>query len=285
MSNGTATDDKLDNENESNEERAVMELRKLMQDDQILKNLKVDNRYLSRFLNCADYDAKTALDRVHNFYDTLTTHPNWFTKLRPTDKKAIIEKDIRILIDRTDKEGRPIYIIKLGNMDPSVMDLIEDVVAVDDFFVEALFLSDGSIDKGLCVIVDISNFSLKLMKWLTPGNIKIAVKRILSMPIKEFHYHVVNSSLLINVAIKIVWPFLPQQIKEAVKFHFSDFESLYRYVDKESLPKEYGGDLEVDYDRQRALVYEKNSEIYENFRANRMVFLDSVQTVCLPSED
>ncbi|CAH1105880.1 unnamed protein product [Psylliodes chrysocephalus] len=263
---------------EVDKERCIAELRKLMQDQELLKNVKSDDPYLERFLIATDYKVQAALEKMLEFYSILAKYPRWFTTERPTEKKDIIDRDIRILLGKKDKEGRPIYIVKLGNMDPSIMDLVEDVVAVDDFFVETLFLLNSGIENGLCVVIDISNFSLKLTRWLTPSNINVAVKRILSMPIKEFKYHVINSSLMIHVGIRILWPFLPKMIKDNVKFHFSDLEAFYQYVDKDVLPEEYGGKIKFDYSKQHSLIYDRNDQIFEHFKTDRLKFLENVNS-------
>lgn len=50
------------------------------------------------------------------FYDLLGENPQWFTMDPPTKKKNIIEQDIRILTNVHDKEGRPVYIVKIGKL-------------------------------------------------------------------------------------------------------------------------------------------------------------------------
>lgn len=97
------------------------------------------------------------------------------------------------------------------------MDLVGDVIPVDDFFMEFLLATDPGFQNGICVIVDVSNLPWNLLKWLTPGNIKIALRRIQAMPIKQYKFHVVNSSRILSIAVNIIWPFLPQQIKDEVR--------------------------------------------------------------------
>ncbi|KAJ8911531.1 hypothetical protein NQ315_005901 [Exocentrus adspersus] len=70
------------------------------------------------------------------------------------------------------------------------MDLVNDVVPVDDFFMELLLATYPESKNGVCVIVDISNFPWNLLKWLTPHNIKTALKRMHTMPIKEYKFHI-----------------------------------------------------------------------------------------------
>lgn len=100
------------------------------------------------------------------------------------------------------------------------MDLLEDLIPVDEFWAELFLLDPYSVitTKGVCIIFDIANFSWKMMKWATPHNIKMAVLRVQCLPIKEFRYHVVNDSFLVHSAISFVWMFIPQHIKELVRY-------------------------------------------------------------------
>lgn len=103
-------------------------------------------------------------------------------------------------------------------MDISVLDLHEDIVPIDDFWAEYYQLDANTPlrTKGVCVIIDIADFHIKFMKYLTPHNIRTVLKRIQAMPIKEYKFHVVNYSFLVNAAYKIIWPFLPDSIRKCV---------------------------------------------------------------------
>lgn len=51
---------------------------------------------------------------MKTFYELLLEFPEWFTIDSPLKKKHIIEQNIRVALPETDKEGRPIYLVKLG---------------------------------------------------------------------------------------------------------------------------------------------------------------------------
>ncbi|CAG9771218.1 unnamed protein product [Ceutorhynchus assimilis] len=70
--------------------------------------------YLERFLKGTDFDVDKALDRIKMYYKTSNEYPDWFRISPPIDQKKIIEANIRICLPDTDREGRPIYIVKLG---------------------------------------------------------------------------------------------------------------------------------------------------------------------------
>lgn len=79
------------------------------------------------------------------------------------------------------------------------------------------------------------------MKWLAPGNVKVASTKADLLPVKNMEVHVVNSSSLMNAAVSVVFPILSQSIKDQIHFHYSNYPSLHEHLGREVLPAEYGG--------------------------------------------
>lgn len=79
------------------------------------------------------------------------------------------------------------------------------------------------------------------MRWLAPGNVKVASTKADLLPVKHMEVHIVNSSSLMNAAVNVVFPMLSQSIKDQVHFHYSNFPSLHEHLGRDVLPAEYGG--------------------------------------------
>lgn len=95
-----------------------------------------------------------------------------------------------------------------------------------------------------------------MLKWLAPGNVKVASTKAELIPIKNMEVHVVNSSSLMNTAINLVFPFLNQAIKEQVYFHYHNYSSLHDHLGQESLPVAYGGLAEdISFDDLNNFLY------------------------------
>lgn len=60
-------------------------------------------------------------------------------------------------------------------------------------------------------------------------------------PVKLKEVHVINISPLVDTIVSFVKPFLKEKIRERIHIH-SNIEDLYKFVPKEMLPLEYGGD-------------------------------------------
>ncbi|CAH0556803.1 unnamed protein product [Brassicogethes aeneus] len=249
----------------------IKELQRLVEDNETLKGLQTDEEYLKRFLYSTLFNVEEAYERMKNFYELLLEFPEWFTTRAPTKHKRVIDENIRHIIPGEDKEGRPIYVVKFENCDPGKMEL-SDCIAVDDMMLEILF-QNQNIKNGLSVIMDVSSLPLKLLKWLTPHNVKVGLKKLEATPIVNYRFHVVKSSLIVNAAIKMIWPFLSDKIKDMVKFHYNDLDSLHSYIDPDKLPQEYGGYIKVDVEKLIQPVYDKDNEILESFQKRREVYL------------
>ncbi|XP_018569349.1 alpha-tocopherol transfer protein-like [Anoplophora glabripennis] len=236
-------------------------LKTRLKDEQKLEKLQTNDPCLEKFLYGTDFDVDAAFNKITNYYELVLQYPDWFPILGPLDKKSIIDKDVRMMLPQYDKEGRVIFIAKLGNTDMSTMKLF-DMIGIDDILLESVLASKPRIaQKGLCVIMDVADYPWKMLKWLTPENIKLCIRKIMALPFKDYRIHIVNTSVVIHVAIKITWPLLPAYIKEMIKFHFNDWDSLYKYIDKEVLPLEYGGTYNINYSELHEKLYEKNEEI------------------------
>jgi CRAL/TRIO domain len=87
-----------------------------------------------------------------------------------------------------------------------------------------------------------------MMKWLAPGNVKVASTKADLLPVKNMEVHVVNSSSLMNAAVSLVFPILSQSIKDQIHFHYQNYPSLHEHLGRDVLPVEYGGVQEnLDY--------------------------------------
>lgn len=83
--------------------------------------------------------------------------------------------------------------------------------------------------------------SWRILKFLSPANVKISAQSADIVPLKHMEFHVVNSSALLNSAVALIFPFLGQRLKDQIHFHHSNMKSLNEFLGKESLPEEYGG--------------------------------------------
>lgn len=154
--------------------------------------------------------------------------------------KDLLNRNVKFVLDKRDKNGRRIFVSKMGNMDINSISAT-DLAHLDELWCEFMLNDLETQEKGIACLIDMSGYSIKSMRYLTPTNIRIGTQKADLMPVKHMEFHVVNSSLFLNAAVAILYPMLSKQIKDSVHFHYSNWDSLHDHLGKEALPAEYGG--------------------------------------------
>ncbi|KAF2902248.1 hypothetical protein ILUMI_03940 [Ignelater luminosus] len=236
----------------------VIDLRKLIREDDKLKNIRNDDTYLLRFLNCTDFDVESAFLRVQGFHNLILENPNWFKATSPLDMQNQIENNAKAMILEPDRDGRSIYLCKFGKTNGNLMEQVQ----LDELWFESVMDDPNVQASGISVIMDMQGCSFKSFQWLTPSNL-LMISNIANLyPCKEIVYHVVNTSFWVDAGIKMIWPLIGDGIKEKVKFHFDDWSSLHQFIRPEVLPPEYGGSAEnIDFEQLYKWLFLQDSII------------------------
>lgn len=64
---------------------------------------------------------------------------------------------------------------------------------------------------------------------------------VTSFPLKIHEIHILNQSKIFNVMFAVFKPLLDSYMRGKIIFHGNKFESLYKYISPDYLPKKYGG--------------------------------------------
>ncbi|KAF5300275.1 hypothetical protein FQA39_LY11132 [Lamprigera yunnana] len=210
-------------------------------------------------------------EMIDDFFELMVEFQEWFADGSPLDHKDLIEQNTRFILPNVrDKNGRRIFISKLGNIDVNQM-LPQQSACVDEFWLELVMDEPETQSAGLSVILDMKGYSWRMFRWLTPTNVKFGSRKADLYPFKDLVYHVVNTSTLISASVKIVWPFLTAKIKEKFHFHFDDWESLHKHISPEILPPEYGGTgPEFNLKEINQWLYDNSAQIAENLKHQHM---------------
>ncbi|KAK5646337.1 hypothetical protein RI129_004801 [Pyrocoelia pectoralis] len=248
-------------------QKHLLKLQKSLKADKKFQNFRKDDAYLLRFLHCTDFSVHQAYRRIDDFYELFLEYPDWFATGSPIESKHLIEQNTRIILPGVrDRDGRRIFISKLGNIDVGQMSA-EQSARVDEFWLELIMDEQETQCTGLSVILDMKGYSWRMFRWLTPSNMRFGSKKADLYPCKELVYHIVNTSMLINASVKLVWPFLTAKLKERFHFHFDDWESLHKHITPDVLPPEYGGTgPELNFEKLNQWLYDNSEQVAENLK-------------------
>lgn len=105
------------------------------------------------------------------------------------------------------------------------------LVTVDEIW------SDGEVP-----IFDMNNVTLRHLTKVVFQTMRLFMKYSQEAhPVVVRQIHVVNCSSLLNRIMLLVKPFLKAEVAERIQTHLPGSKTIFKYVSKEILPKEYGG--------------------------------------------
>lgn len=114
---------------------------------------------------------------------------------------------------------------------------------------------------------------------------KIASRYAGFTPLKYVDIHVVNTSSVINFIIAVAFPFLSEGLKERIHFHRSDMVSLHKIIGKDILPKEYGGEKDLDFRSIYTRLYEAygcevtKKKWFYSYKNDQRPFFEKIENV------
>jgi len=246
---------------------SVQQLKELLDADKKFQNLRKEPPYLLRFLHFKDFDVHLAYRMIDDYYRFCLKKPEWFVSGSPLKLKNQIKLQKKgILPNVKDREGRSIFIALLGSMDPDKTSCLENA-CVDELWIEMVLDEPHTQTLGLAVILDARGLSWKLLQWLTPSNLRNGSKKADLIPIKEYVYHIVNTSMLLNTFVTLVWPVMPARMKQKFCFHYNNWSSLHKHIDPSVLPPEYGGTgPALNFDDIQKTLFDNAAKLEHNLR-------------------
>ena len=103
--------------------------------------------------------------------------------------------------------------------------------------------SYSDIEAGEIIIFDMKNLTFKHLTRIVISTLRLYFKYLQDAhPVRILQLHIINCTPVINKAMMLIKPFMYTKLYNALKFHnVGSLDSLYEYVPREILPKEYGG--------------------------------------------
>ncbi|KAG6441575.1 alpha-tocopherol transfer protein-like [Manduca sexta] len=254
-------DDKI-----SDEVRKQLEDMKQWASTQPLIPKDIEDRILLRFIHSCYYDLEKAKVAADLFFSIRSASSELFTNRDPL--APAMQKTLQIvnLAQYVTSKNRNIWIWQLNDPGLDRYDYVQDaklfMLASDSWLISNDFLEEGDL-----VIMDVKDVSLK---FLTKFNLSVAKKlskyQQEAIPLRLEQIHIVNAPPFIDKLYSLMKPFLKQEITNMVRFHAPDSTTLYDFISKEELPKDYGGELDkMEVFMKKSLdLFSKNREHFLN---------------------
>lgn len=205
--------------------------------------LHTDDGRLRTFLRGCKFSLEKVKQKLDMYYTMRNAIPEFFSN-RDMDRPELNEimdiADMPPLPGLTPKGCRVVCLraVDRENMPNNVADGMKLALMIGDI---RLYEEKVGV-AGDVYILDASVATPTHFAKFTPALVKkflVCVQE--AYPVKLKEVHVINISPLVDTIVNFVKPFLKEKIRERIHIH-SNLEDLYKFVPKEMLPTEYGGD-------------------------------------------
>ncbi|XP_013184164.1 alpha-tocopherol transfer protein-like [Amyelois transitella] len=201
-----------------------------------------DDQRIMTFLRGCKFSLEKTKRKLDMYFTMRTAVPEFFTDrdVKRPELQEILNMVQMPPLPGLTPDGRRVIIMR--GLDKDVQ-----TPNVADAFKLALMMGDVRLAEekegvaGDVYILDASVATPTHFSKFTPTLVKkflVCVQE--AYPVKLKAVHVINISPLVDKIVNFVKPFIKDKIKERIFLH-SDSSELYKYVPKEMLPNEYGG--------------------------------------------
>ena len=205
--------------------------------------LLTDDGRLRTFLRGCKFSPEKVKQKLDMYYTMRNAVPEFFTNRdmnRPELAKIMDIVDMPPLPGLTPNGRRVVCLraVDKGNLPDNVADGMKLAMMIGDI----RLLEEKVGVAGDVYILDASVASPVHFAKFTPALVKkflVCVQE--AYPVKLKEVHVINISPIVDTIVNFVKPFLKEKIRDRIHIH-SNLEDLYKFVPKEMLPTEYGGD-------------------------------------------
>ncbi|XP_069682749.1 alpha-tocopherol transfer protein-like [Periplaneta americana] len=225
----------------------------------------VTDEQLILFLNCCQHSLEACKQTIEAYYTIRTHAPELFGNRDPQSRE--IQQALSIfeigLMPKTDKHGNLILFVRLSDFDANKY-YCDDFLKIF-FMVQDLILLEKGAVHGLIFVVDMKGISIGHLTRVKLSSLKKYYMYIQdAFPGKVLCTHLINASSVTETFMNMSKPFLTKDLVEKMLVH-TTMGTLYEYIPKEALPKEYGGELEsvTHYNQEMRPLVEEYRDWFE----------------------
>ncbi|KAG8226435.1 hypothetical protein J437_LFUL015103, partial [Ladona fulva] len=228
------------NEEPDKNDESLQHIKEWLEKQPHLPQVDDDARLLT-FLRGCKFSLEKTKRKLDMYYSMRSALPEFFSNRDPKlPEIQQVFKDIQIPpLPGLTPEGRRVVLMRANG--PDIGSIIEGFKVV--LMIGDIRLKEEQVGvAGDVYILDATIATPSQFSKFTP----LLVKKFLvcvqeAYPVKLKEIHVVNVSPLVDSIISFVKPFLKEKIRDRIHIHSDGLESLYKYVPKDMLPEEYGG--------------------------------------------
>ncbi|XP_017488112.1 PREDICTED: alpha-tocopherol transfer protein-like [Rhagoletis zephyria] len=210
---------------------------------------RTDDQFLMAFLRGSKFSLEKAKQKLENFYILRAAMPEMFRNRNLSEPKyeAIIKSGAAAALPEPASDGGPLVILLRPSAFNMELHTINDVLKVGSMIVDILMQeNDRVFIAGYTFIIDLGNISKAVLMNFEPEFVRrltLLVNKAAPTRMKGFHF--INVLPIFEKLFGMVKSVISAKLKDRFYVHGNNLEELYKYVPKHVLPKEYGGDCDL----------------------------------------
>jgi len=221
-------------------ERDIQALRDLVLSEEGLVCSTTDD-FLLKFLRAKKFDYEKSFKMVQRYCAMRSRSPQNFQQCLPSLAKDTLDHQLQTVLPHRDGVARRVLIFKVGKWNTSTT-TPEQIFSTNLMCLELLAKEQKTQISGIVALIDMDGFGWDHMMQLSVDYIRNVVSLVQnSFPIRFREIHIIKESYLFDMTFALVKPFLSEKIRNRIRFHGSDWESLHKAISPSILPRDYGG--------------------------------------------
>ncbi|XP_055601742.1 retinaldehyde-binding protein 1-like [Uranotaenia lowii] len=207
-----------------------------------IKKCRTDTQFLLRFLRQKKYILNNATETLERFLAIRALHSEWFCKLDIEDPElsALADTGYLFPLPERDAQGRTVIFNETGQLDPTKFKATH-VTRIHALINELFFDRPEVQCAGFVVVYDLSGMTMSHLSMATLNEIRVMAGYLnKAVPVRYREFHFVGTPGATMTVVNMVLNMLSEKLRQRVFCHRS-WDELYTKVDKNLLPKEFGG--------------------------------------------
>ncbi|XP_063236774.1 alpha-tocopherol transfer protein-like [Bacillus rossius redtenbacheri] len=225
---------------------ALTQLRELLRGEKQLDVPLDDENLLLTFLRPCKFYPHSAFDRMRKYYRFAQKNPRLSGQLTPGQTPGVFEQDLLSVLPRRDQHGRRILLLEAGGKWKTGAVSASDIHRALWLVLGASALEPRTQVAGAVVLLDMHGLAAQHVWQISPAfarNLAHWVQECIPARLKAVH--IVRQPYVFNMLFAVFKPFLQEKLRNRIHFHGTDWGSLHRQVVPGSLPRQFGGELDV----------------------------------------
>ncbi|KAL0894647.1 hypothetical protein ABMA27_013201 [Loxostege sticticalis] len=208
-------------------------------------NARRDDQWLIAFLRGCKFSLERTKEKLDLYYAIRKTAPDLY-RIHHKDPlfNEILELGSYIVLPKAPGPTSPkISIVSPGRYDADKYS-ISDILSVSNVLLKIiLFEDDHSVVAGMQTILDLEGVTMSHFFQMTPLQMKkMVVSGQDALPLRMKGTHYLNTPAGFETVFNAIKGLLNEKNKNRLYVHNKNYDEMYKYIPKEYLPKEYGGE-------------------------------------------